>query len=110
MLAVAGSAGVDGGDPADLVRPQAIKKSMIALSFLRLIACDSSRAIRPKAKWGYYGYFYSPQYPRALWEAMDALYPQLYLLRGTYVSSKSTPLFMASVVQKRPAFVLFLHF
>ena len=37
------------------------------------------RAIRPKAKWGYYGYFYSPQYPRALWEAMGALYPQIYL-------------------------------
>lgn len=37
------------------------------------------REIRPKAKWGFYGYFYTPQYPRALWEAMDAFYPQLYL-------------------------------
>jgi hypothetical protein len=37
------------------------------------------RAIRPRAKWGYYGYFYSPEYPRALWQAMGALYPQIYL-------------------------------
>ena len=31
----------------------------------------TGRAMRPKAKWGYYGYFYSDQYPRALWEAMS---------------------------------------
>ena len=39
----------------------------------------TGRAMRPKAKWGYYGYFYSDQYPRALWEAMSMLNPQLYM-------------------------------
>eukprot|EP01050_Picozoa_sp_SAG11_P015888 SAG11_NODE_2106_length_3813_cov_2.317447_5_plen_88_part_00 len=28
------------------------------------------QSIRPKAKWGFYGYFYSSAYPRPLWEAM----------------------------------------
>ena len=37
------------------------------------------RELRPKAKWGYYGYFYGKQYPRALWEAMSMFNPQLYL-------------------------------
>ena len=49
-----------------------------ALDFMvqTLRAC---RELRPKAKWGYYGYFYGKQYPRAMWEAMSMFNPQLYL-------------------------------
>eukprot|EP01052_Picozoa_sp_SAG31_P028821 SAG31_NODE_2814_length_5047_cov_3.149555_5_plen_493_part_00 len=41
-----------------------------------LLTC---RSLRPKAKWGFYGYFYGKQYPRALWEAMSMFNPQLYM-------------------------------
>ena len=49
-----------------------------ALAFM-VQTLRTGRALRPKAKWGYYGYFYGAQYPRALWEAMSMFNPQLYL-------------------------------
>ena len=50
---------------------------------------QTCRALRPKARWGYYGYFYGVPYPRALYEAMSMFNPQLYMYGDASTSSSA---------------------
>eukprot|EP01043_Picozoa_sp_COSAG02_P058909 COSAG02_NODE_7413_length_3027_cov_3.227117_3_plen_376_part_00 len=63
---------------AQVAKEAELQFNKAALDFMvqTLRACHE---LRPKARWGYYGYFYGKQYPRALWEAMSMFNPQLYL-------------------------------
>jgi hypothetical protein len=74
---------------ATLVVPEARRQFEAAALDWMVQTLETCREVRPKARWGFYGSFYSHQYPRALWKAMGALYPQVYLYSDAPTNSSA---------------------